>query len=211
MADQPTTENGPEHDAAPRWDARRLLALPRPVVIGIALVVAVVIGLVVRGTSSDSSEAPTTTARKPVYRNTTADLTVAAQLPLDPQYAPFLRLLTASGWLDRLDGTSSSYTLFVPDDTAFAHLSAGESAELFGNNDAAKALVERHLVDHPVAFVQLLSGEVTSVTTVGGTVLDVKVDGSTVTIGGVVITKHDITAKNGVIHVLDAVIAAKPG
>jgi uncharacterized surface protein with fasciclin (FAS1) repeats len=195
----------------PSRRGRSLPDIPRPVLIGGAVLVAVAIGLIVRGTSSDTSEADTTTTTESTYRDTTRDLSIAAQLPLDPQYTQYLALASASGWLQQLGG-EAEFTVFIPDTAAFATMPPEELAALTADPyGAGRSFVERYIVQGKVAYVQLLAGQVATLTSVDGASLAVAVDGSTVTIGGAKVTKHDISAANGVIHVLDSMIEAPAG
>ena len=69
----------------------------------------------------------------------------------------------------------------------------------------ASALVQRHLLDQRLSFDTLRS--LSEIETVSGINLPVVTDDDSVTVGGATVTKHDIETRNGVIHVIDAVIA----
>lgn len=120
----------------------------------------------------------------------------------------FLAATEAAGVMDGLHGTGP-FTVFVPTDDAFsAYLDeAGMSqAEVFADADAVRRLVEHHIVNmnDDAEMVMSMAGQ--SLTTAAGTALDVSVDGDVVMVGDATVTRYDIGATNGVIHVIDGVL-----
>jgi uncharacterized surface protein with fasciclin (FAS1) repeats len=120
----------------------------------------------------------------------------------------FLAALEAAGTMDDFHG-DGPFTLFIPTDQAFAdYLSeAGMTQdEAFAGAEMLQALVDHHIVamEEDADMVMGMAGE--SFTTMGGTSLDVTVDGETVMVGDATILRYDLHASNGIIHVIDQVL-----
>ena len=113
--------------------------------------------------------------------------------------------VTAAGLVDTLKG-EGPFTVFAPTDAAFAALPAGtvENLLLPENRDQLTAILTYHVVPGAVTSDQLADQRL-SVATVTGANVDI--DGRDgVTVEGANVTTADITASNGVIHVIDAVL-----
>jgi uncharacterized surface protein with fasciclin (FAS1) repeats len=116
--------------------------------------------------------------------------------------------LESAGIMDGLHGTGP-FTVFIPTDEAFsAYLDeAGMSqAELFADATLLRRVVEHHIVNmnEDADMVMSMAGQ--SFPTAAGTELDVTVDGDIVMVGDATVLRYDITASNGVIHVIDGVL-----
>lgn len=109
-----------------------------------------------------------------------------------------------------LDDPNAALTVFAPTDDAFAALPPGTVDDLLLPENQA-ALVD--LLTYHSAPGRLSAEEVVGLSTLtmsnGGTTV-ISVSGETVTIDGAVITMTDIQARNGVIHVIDAVLSPLP-
>jgi uncharacterized surface protein with fasciclin (FAS1) repeats len=97
------------------------------------------------------------------------------------------------------------FTVFAPTDEAFAALPAGTVDELLKPENKAKltAILTYHVVPGKVMAADVTTMEAT---TVNGADASVVVGDAGVTYAGANVTKTDITASNGVIHVIDAVV-----
>lgn len=98
-------------------------------------------------------------------------------------------------------------TVLAPSDAAFAQLPAGEVDRLFAQANRAELqkLVLRHLVNARVPY-ETFKGAETSAPTLGGE--SVQLNGDTPpTIGGAPVSQLDVNAANGIVHVLDKVLA----
>lgn len=97
------------------------------------------------------------------------------------------------------------FTVFAPTNEAFAKLPAGTVENLLKPENKAKlaAILTYHVVPGKVlaADVKTMKAK-----TVNGKDLDIKVNGSNVTVNGANVVKTDIVGSNGVIHVIDAVL-----
>ncbi|HVT83166.1 MAG TPA: fasciclin domain-containing protein, partial [Phycisphaerae bacterium] len=96
--------------------------------------------------------------------------------------------------------------VFAPTDAAFAKLPEGTVAELLKPENKAKltALLTYHVVAGK-DMAKDVSG-LSSVKTVNGKDLSIKVADGKVMIGNATVTTADISASNGVIHVIDTVL-----
>lgn len=113
--------------------------------------------------------------------------------------------IEAAGLYNTLNG-SGPFTVFAPSDLAFAKFSEDELKAIL----ADKALLTSVLTNHVVAG-QLTANDVVnsdSVTTLGGKTLPVRVDTETgdVFIGDARVKVSDVTAANGVVHIIDTVL-----
>src|SRR5689334_11360907 len=111
----------------------------------------------------------------------------------------------AAGLVDALKG-EGPLTVFAPTDEAFAKLPAGTVEDLLKpeNKDKLIAILTYHVVPAK-AMAKDVAG-MTSVKTVNGKELKLKVDGGKVMINDAVVTTADIETSNGVIHVIDTVL-----
>jgi len=111
----------------------------------------------------------------------------------------------AAGLVDTLKG-SGPFTVFAPTDEAFAKLPAGTVEDLLKpeNKDKLVQILTYHVVPGKVMSADI-AGKMMAAKTVEGS--EVKIDASSgVKIDNANVTQADISADNGVIHVIDAVI-----
>ena len=98
------------------------------------------------------------------------------------------------------------FTVFAPTDAAFARLPAGTVESLLKpeNRDQLVAILTYHVVPGNVEAAQVVG--LTSASTVNGQDLAIRVEGETVFINDARVTAADVSASNGVIHVIDTVL-----
>ena len=98
------------------------------------------------------------------------------------------------------------YTVFAPTDQAFQGLPKGTLDTLLkpANKDQLTSVLTYHVVPGKVTAAQLKDGQ--ELTTVNGEKLTVSIDGKTVKVGDATVTKADVPASNGVVHVIDTVL-----
>jgi uncharacterized surface protein with fasciclin (FAS1) repeats len=116
--------------------------------------------------------------------------------------------VTAAGLVDTLKG-AGPFTLFAPNDEAFAKLPAGTVADLVKpeNNAKLKAILRLHVMAGKVMAADV-SGKKLSPASVNGEALHV--DGTDgVTVNGAKVVSADIACTNGVIHAIDTVLLPK--
>ena len=101
------------------------------------------------------------------------------------------------------------FTVFAPTDEAFKKLPAGTIDTLLKPENKAKlqAILKYHVVAGKVMAADVV--KVKGAVSLNGQRIDVKVDGSKVTVDAANVVKTDIACTNGVIHVIDSVILPK--
>jgi uncharacterized surface protein with fasciclin (FAS1) repeats len=120
-------------------------------------------------------------------------------------FKTLVEAVKAAGLVDTLKGPGP-FTVFAPTDEAFAKIPKDQLKALLADKAKLTAVLTYHVVPGRVLAADVV--KLKSVKTVqGGTITidttkGVKVDGASV-------VKTDITAANGVIHVIDAVILPK--
>jgi uncharacterized surface protein with fasciclin (FAS1) repeats len=121
-----------------------------------------------------------------------------------PQFSTLVTAVKAAGLVDTLAGPGP-FTVFAPTNDAFAKLPAGTVDELLKPENKAKlrAILLYHVVPGAVRSSDLKAGDVM---TADKKPLKVSLDAETVKIDGATVTKADIPASNGVIHVIDTVL-----
>jgi uncharacterized surface protein with fasciclin (FAS1) repeats len=113
--------------------------------------------------------------------------------------------IKAAGLTDTLTG-KGPFTMFAPTDEAFKKLPTGALDALLKDTAKLKAVLSYHVVPGHVMAQDFKSGEVM---TVQGTALTEVVSSSDTRVNGARVSQRDITASNGVIHDIDAVIMPK--
>ena len=110
----------------------------------------------------------------------------------------------AAGLVDTLKG-EGPFTVFAPTDEAFAKLPDGTVATLLlpENKDQLVSILTYHVVPAKVMAADVATGEAP---TVNGKPLAVVVAGDGVMVGDARVVKTDVSASNGVIHVIDTVL-----
>jgi uncharacterized surface protein with fasciclin (FAS1) repeats len=117
----------------------------------------------------------------------------------------FETAIKAAGKDDVLTG-GGAYTLFVPSDDAFKALSDEQRAALRDDPEALAALVSKHIIPGRYSATDLM--QMSEARTLDGSSLPVgpnaSVDGH-IGFGGSEVTKTNIHAANGIVHVIDRV------
>jgi uncharacterized surface protein with fasciclin (FAS1) repeats len=123
----------------------------------------------------------------------------------DSRFDTLEAAIKAAGLADTLASSSNSFTVFAPTDDAFAALPAGTVESLLADPKGALTNV---LLYHVVAGAKDSSAVLasSSLTTVYGTDLAVSVRDGKAYVNDSQIIITDIQAKNGIIHVIDAVL-----
>ncbi len=114
--------------------------------------------------------------------------------------------LTEAGLIETLKGPGP-FTVFAPTDEAFAKLPAGTLDALLKDKAKLKEVLLYHVVAGKVMAADVVKLNGKGAKTVQGAEAKVSVMDGTVMLNGTShVVKTDIAAKNGVIHVIDAVI-----
>ncbi len=118
------------------------------------------------------------------------------------QFKTLVKAVQAAGLVDTLKGPGP-FTVFAPTDAAFAKLPAGTLDALLKDKKKLAQILTYHVVPGKVMAADVKPGEVK---TVEGQNLTVSVQGGNVMVNDANVTKTDIAASNGVIHVIDSVV-----
>jgi uncharacterized surface protein with fasciclin (FAS1) repeats len=119
-------------------------------------------------------------------------------------FKTLVKAVQAAGLVDTLKGPGP-FTVFAPTDEAFAKLPHGTLEAVLADKNKLTAILTYHVVPGKVMAKDVagLNGK-TAKTVQGGELTVDTAHG--VKIGGATVTKADIVADNGVIHVIDAVL-----
>ena len=162
-----------------------------------AMVAALVILSVVGASSIAFAQTQTTTATaKPTQ-------TIAQIAENNTNLTMLVSLLKKANLTDVLSGPGN-FTVFAPDNAAFAKVNASTLANLQNNSTALTNLLLYHVIP-----TKLLENNFTgsgTLTTVNGLSLPYSVNGTTLKVDNATVTKADINATNGVIDVINGVL-----
>ncbi len=113
--------------------------------------------------------------------------------------------LQAAELVDTLKG-EGPFTVFAPTDEAFTKLPAGTVEELLKpeNKEKLQAILTYHVVAGKVGSSEVV--KLDSAKTVNGKEVKITINDGKVMIDAAQVTKTDIAASNGIIHVIDSVI-----
>ena len=133
---------------------------------------------------------------------TPAPAPLADTLARDPQLSTFNRLVAQAGLADELRA-SGPLTVFAPNDEAFKAVPAKTLEALAADPAQLKAVLAYHVVDGRLAAADVKPG---ATKTRQGASLTLAKAGDFVTVDDAVVQQADITATNGVAHVVDRVL-----
>ncbi|MFN0084439.1 MAG: fasciclin domain-containing protein [Blastocatellia bacterium] len=114
--------------------------------------------------------------------------------------------LQTAGLVETLKG-KGPFTVFAPTDEAFAKLPAGTVEALLKDKEKLTKILLYHVVAGNVMAKDVV--KLKSAKTVEGSSVKILVKGGKVMVDNANVVKTDITASNGVIHVIDSVILPK--
>jgi uncharacterized surface protein with fasciclin (FAS1) repeats len=112
--------------------------------------------------------------------------------------------LTAAGLVDTLNG-KGPFTVFAPTDEAFAKIPKADLDALLKDKAKLTSILTYHVVSGKVMAADVKAGKVK---TVQGSELTISTTNG-VKVDNANVVKTDITADNGVIHVIDSVVMPK--
>jgi len=121
----------------------------------------------------------------------------------DPNFSTLVSLLQKANLTDTLNGTTN-YTVFAPTNAAFEKVPTSTLADLANNTTALKRVLLYHVVPGTLLSKDIKGNG--TLTTANGLPLTYSVNGTTVKVDNATVTKADINATNGVIHVVDSVM-----
>lgn len=112
----------------------------------------------------------------------------------------------AADLVDTLKGTGP-FTVFAPNDAAFAKIPAADLQALLKDKAALGKVLTYHVVAGKVMAADVV--KLTSAKTVQGQELKIEVKDGVVYVDGAKVISTDIETSNGVIHVIDSVVLPK--
>ncbi len=124
------------------------------------------------------------------------------------QFKTLVAAVKAAGLVDTLKG-EGPFTVFAPTDEAFAKIPKEKLEALLKDKKALTAVLTYHVVPGKVMAADVV--KLDSAKTVNGKSMKIVTNDGRVTINGVNVVKTDIVCKNGVIHVIDAVLMPPTG
>jgi uncharacterized surface protein with fasciclin (FAS1) repeats len=157
-----------------------------------ALVLALAVG-VATGTAGR-----TTTAGPKMGEQNLVQTAVAAG-----QFKTLASLLQQAGLAGALEG-KGPFTVFAPTDAAFAKVPKATLASLAKNKTKLRAVLLYHVVKGKVTAAQAM--KLDSAKTLEGKPVSIRFSGGKVIVGGATVIKANVTASNGVIHVINKVL-----
>ncbi len=162
-------------------------------------------------TTAEMMDDTPTTAEMMEDNATTADMMdedVLAVAAAEGDLDTFLGALEAAGIMEDFHG-EGPFTLFIPTDDAFsAYLeeSGMNEEEVLAGGEMLQSVLGYHVVTMMEDSEMVMGMDDQTFTTLNGAPLDVTVDGETVMVGDATIVRYDLSASNGVIHVIDTVL-----
>jgi len=128
----------------------------------------------------------------------------------NPQFSTLVSLVKEAGLVKTLSG-KGPFTVFAPTNAAFAKVPADTLAALKADPDKLRAVLTYHVVpgNVPASKVVTLNGK--SVKTAEGSTVRITVRGKSEKVNNATVTKTDIKASNGTIHVINGVLIPPAG
>lgn len=144
----------------------------------------------------------TATAAQPAHSAATSK-TIVGVAAGDPQFSTLVSLVKQAGLATTL--SKGSYTVFAPTNAAFAKVPKATLNALGKDKAKLKAVLLYHVVKGRVPASKVV--KLTSAKTLNGASVKVAVKGKSVFLNGSTkVTKTDIKASNGIIHVINKVL-----
>lgn len=127
---------------------------------------------------------------------------IAQIVTTDPNFSTLATAVEAAGLTQTL--MSGQYTVFAPTNAAFAKLPSDALAAALNDPALLRSILLYHVVPGKVTAKQVM-GMSSAKTAQGGSVL-INVMGGKVMIDNATVTKADVMACNGIVHVVDTVL-----
>lgn len=134
---------------------------------------------------------------------TEAAPSIAAIAATSPQFSTLLSLVKKAGLAQTLS-TPGAYTVFAPTNAAFAKVPKATLNALARNPAQLKRVLLYHVVAGKVPAAKVVT--LRSAKTFAGPTVKIRVTGTTVRVNSAKVTKADVKASNGIVHVIDRVL-----
>jgi uncharacterized surface protein with fasciclin (FAS1) repeats len=119
------------------------------------------------------------------------------------QFKTLTKLLTRAGLINALR-QPGPFTVFAPTDAAFKRVPKRTLNVLLHNKAKLKAVLLYHVVSGKVTAADV--AKLSSAKTLNGKAVRIRVSGANVFVNSAKVTKPDVMASNGVIHVINRVL-----
>jgi uncharacterized surface protein with fasciclin (FAS1) repeats len=119
------------------------------------------------------------------------------------QFKTLATLLTRAGLVRTLE-RPGPYTVFAPTDAAFAKVPKSTLNALLADKAKLRSVLLYHVVPGRVTSARV--ADLSSAKTASGKSVRIRVAGRSVFVNNAKVTKADVTASNGVIHVINRVL-----
>lgn len=129
-------------------------------------------------------------------------VSVADTIAAKPELSTLSSLVAKAGLSDTLKGTGP-FTVFAPTNAAFAKVPAKTMDELGKDPAKLKAVLTYHVVPGKVMAAEVKNG---NAKTVNGANLALSKAGDFVTVEDGMVQTADLSATNGVVHIVDSVL-----
>ena len=133
---------------------------------------------------------------------TIADIALA-----DPQFSTLVTALEAADLVSTLADETAVFTVFAPTDDAFAALGEETINSLLADIPTLTDILTYHVIaDQAVDAATATSLNGSDVEMLNGNTVSISVQGDTLYINDSAVIAEDVTATNGIIHVIDALL-----
>ena len=165
----------------------------------IAVIAVVVIGgaFLVNNNKDESKKSDTAKTQMMTSQN------IVEVASSNPDFSTLVTAIKTAGLVETLS-SEGPFTVFAPTNAAFDKLPAGTLDSLLKDPAKLKAILTYHVVSGNVKAADVV--KLSSATTVAGQDVAITVTGDTVKVNNAAVTKTDIEASNGTIHVIDTVL-----
>ena len=154
--------------------------------------------------------AATAKAQTATTGSPTTGRSIVAVATQNGSFNTLVTALKAANLVSALEG-AGPFTVFAPTDAAFAALPPGTLDALLKDPAKLASVLTYHVVSGKVMAADVIQGNGARPATLNGATLDIQVRAGRVYVNGAVVTTADVSASNGVIHVIDAVVLPPAG
>jgi uncharacterized surface protein with fasciclin (FAS1) repeats len=123
----------------------------------------------------------------------------------NPQFSTLASLIQKAGLVSALSG-KSKVTVFAPTNAAFAKLPKATLKKVQGDKKLLTSILTYHVVKGAVPASKVVKLDGKSVKTLNGKSVKITVKSGKVYVNKAQVTKTDVKASNGVIHVINQVL-----
>jgi len=134
---------------------------------------------------------------------TTSDQNIVQTAVAAGQFKTLAKLLARAGLVSALE-QPGPYTVFAPTDAAFKKVPKATLAALLHNRTKLRAVLLYHVVSGKVTASDVV--KLSSAKTLSGKNVRIRVSGMNVFVNSAKVTKTDVEASNGIIHVINRVL-----